>query len=129
MATRAVIVTFILAFLVFCCLCLLGVFGYLTYQAANNPIVKTSVVVAFDTPTPTAVPVVIRTPLPPEAAEALRQLLEAQAPRRDLHDLARRLKGAGMRWDPAGADAILQLTTLQDSNAWENYWKLTAQEN
>ena len=43
--------------------------------------------------------------------------------------MARRLKGAGMRWDPAGADAILQLTALQDSNAWENYWKLTAQQN
>jgi len=43
--------------------------------------------------------------------------------------LARRLKGPGMRWDPAGADAILHLTALQDSNAWENYWKLTAQQN
>ena len=43
--------------------------------------------------------------------------------------MARRLKGPGMRWDPAGASAILQLTALQDSNAWENYWKLTAQQN
>jgi hypothetical protein len=43
--------------------------------------------------------------------------------------MARRLKGPGMRWDPAGADAILNLTALQDSNAWENYWKLTPQRN
>jgi hypothetical protein len=43
--------------------------------------------------------------------------------------MARRLKGPGMRWDPAGADAILQLTALQDSNAWENYWKSAAQQN
>jgi len=43
--------------------------------------------------------------------------------------MALRLKGPGMRWDPAGADAILNLTALQDSNAWENYWKLMAQQN
>jgi hypothetical protein len=43
--------------------------------------------------------------------------------------LTRRLKGAGMRWDPAGADAVLQLTTLQESNAWDHYWKITAHEN
>jgi len=43
--------------------------------------------------------------------------------------MARRLKGPGMRWDPAGADAILNLVALQDSEAWENYWKLTAHQN
>jgi len=43
--------------------------------------------------------------------------------------MARRLKGPGMRWDPAGADAVLNLTALQDSNAWENYWKLSPQRN
>jgi hypothetical protein len=43
--------------------------------------------------------------------------------------LARRLKGPGLRWDPAGADAILALTALQESNAWENYWKSTVQRN
>jgi hypothetical protein len=43
--------------------------------------------------------------------------------------LARRRKGPGMRWDPAGADAILALTTLQQSNAWEDYWKSTVQQN
>jgi hypothetical protein len=43
--------------------------------------------------------------------------------------LARRLKGPGMRWDPAGADAILALTALQESNAWEDYWKSTVQQN
>lgn len=43
--------------------------------------------------------------------------------------LARRLKGPGMRWDPAGADANLNLTARQDSNAWENYWKLEVQQN
>jgi hypothetical protein len=43
--------------------------------------------------------------------------------------MARRLKGAGMRWDPAGADALLNLTALQNSNAWENYWKLMPQRN
>ena len=43
--------------------------------------------------------------------------------------MPRRLKGPGMRWDPAGADAIPNLTALQDSNAWENYWKLMPQWN
>jgi len=43
--------------------------------------------------------------------------------------MAQRLKGPEMRWDPAGADAILQLTALQDSDAWEEYWKSTAQRN
>lgn len=43
--------------------------------------------------------------------------------------MSRRLKGPGMRWDPAGADAILNLSTLQDSNAWDDYWKLEVQQN
>jgi hypothetical protein len=43
--------------------------------------------------------------------------------------LARRLKGPGMRWGPAGAEALLSLTALQDSNAWDNYWKLQVQQN
>lgn len=43
--------------------------------------------------------------------------------------LACRLKGPGMRWDPAGADAILALTALRESDAWENYWTSTVQRN
>jgi hypothetical protein len=43
--------------------------------------------------------------------------------------MARRLKGAGMRWDPAGADAVLSLTALQDSDAWDRYWGITGHEN
>jgi hypothetical protein len=43
--------------------------------------------------------------------------------------LAGRLKGPGMRWDPAGADAILALTTLQESNGWDAYWKTAVQRN
>ncbi len=43
--------------------------------------------------------------------------------------MARRVKAPGMRWDPAGAETRLQLTALQDSNAWQDYWKLTAQQN
>jgi hypothetical protein len=43
--------------------------------------------------------------------------------------MALRLKAPGMRWDSAGADAVLNLTALQDSNAWENYWKLMPQRN
>jgi hypothetical protein len=31
-------------------------------------------------------------------------------------------RARGMRWDPAGASAILSLTGLQDSHAWEDYW-------
>lgn len=43
---------------------------------------------------------------------------------------AARLKGAGMRWDPIGASALLSLSALQDSNAWADYWKLQrAHEN
>jgi hypothetical protein len=37
--------------------------------------------------------------------------------------LAARLKGSGMRWDPAGANAMLNLTALEDSNEWEAYWR------
>lgn len=35
-----------------------------------------------------------------------------------------RLKGSGMRWDPAGAQAMLNLVALNDSNEWEEYWRL-----
>lgn len=38
--------------------------------------------------------------------------------------MAARLKGSGMRWDPAGAEAMLDLTALEDSNEWEAYWQL-----
>ena len=38
--------------------------------------------------------------------------------------MAARLKGSGMRWDPAGAEAMLHLTALEDSNEWEAYWYL-----
>lgn len=38
--------------------------------------------------------------------------------------MAARLKGSGMRWDPAGAQAMLHLTALEDSNEWETYWCL-----
>lgn len=38
---------------------------------------------------------------------------------------AARLKGSGMRWDPAGAQAMLHLTALEDSNEWGAYWQLT----
>jgi hypothetical protein len=34
-----------------------------------------------------------------------------------------------MRWDPAGADAVLNLTALQDSLAWQDDWKFAAQRN
>jgi hypothetical protein len=34
-----------------------------------------------------------------------------------------------MRWDPAGAEAILTLSALQDSEAWEQYWKSPVQQN
>lgn len=38
--------------------------------------------------------------------------------------MAARLKSSGMRWDPAGASAMLNLTALEDSNEWEAYWHL-----
>jgi hypothetical protein len=34
-----------------------------------------------------------------------------------------RLKGSGMRWDPAGASAMLNLAALNDSNEWDAYWQ------
>jgi hypothetical protein len=36
--------------------------------------------------------------------------------------LTYRLKGAGMRWDRQGAEPIMALIALQQSNAWESYW-------
>lgn len=38
--------------------------------------------------------------------------------------LTYRLKGAGMRWDKPGADAIMSLIALQQSNTWKNYWEM-----
>ncbi|MBI3362791.1 MAG: immune inhibitor A [Chloroflexi bacterium] len=89
----AMIVIFILAFLVFCCICLVAVSGFLFYRAANSPDLQTAVVPVFDTATPTVAPIVVRTPLPPESQDTLQLLLDATVPGRDLHDLAKRLKG------------------------------------
>ena len=36
-----------------------------------------------------------------------------------------RLKGSGMRWDPPNAQALLTLTALHDSRAWDAYWHQT----
>jgi hypothetical protein len=36
---------------------------------------------------------------------------------------AARLKGAGMRWDPANAQAMLALTALHDSRERDAYWR------
>ncbi len=36
--------------------------------------------------------------------------------------LTYRLKGAGMRWDRPGADGIMALIALQQSNTWKSYW-------
>ena len=36
--------------------------------------------------------------------------------------LTYRLKGAGMRWDRPGADAIMALIALEQSNTWKSYW-------
>jgi len=38
--------------------------------------------------------------------------------------LTYRLKGAGMRWDRPGADAIMALIALEQSNTWKSYWDL-----
>ncbi len=36
--------------------------------------------------------------------------------------LTYRLKGPGMRWDRPGAEAIMALIALQQSNTWKRYW-------
>ncbi len=41
--------------------------------------------------------------------------------------LTYRLKGSGMRWDRAGAEAIMALLTLQQSNTWKRYWDMQKQ--
>lgn len=41
--------------------------------------------------------------------------------------LTYRLKGAGMRWDRVGADAIMALIALEQSNTWKSYWDLRKQ--
>jgi len=38
--------------------------------------------------------------------------------------LTYRLKGAGMRWDKPGADAIMALIALEQSNTWKSYWNV-----
>lgn len=38
--------------------------------------------------------------------------------------LTYRLKGSGMRWDRAGAEAIMALIALQESNTWKRYWDM-----
>jgi hypothetical protein len=37
--------------------------------------------------------------------------------------LTYRLKGAGMRWDREGAEPIMALIALEQSDTWEGYWK------
>ena len=37
--------------------------------------------------------------------------------------LTYRLKGSGMRWDRQGAEPIMALIALEQSNAWHSYWK------
>ena len=41
--------------------------------------------------------------------------------------LTYRLKGSGMRWDRAGAEAIMALIALQQSNTWKRYWDMQKQ--
>lgn len=36
--------------------------------------------------------------------------------------LTYRLKGPGMRWDRYGADAMMALIALRESNTWKSYW-------
>jgi hypothetical protein len=38
---------------------------------------------------------------------------------------SRRLKGVGMRWNPANAEALMALESLHQSNLWPTYWKST----
>jgi hypothetical protein len=38
--------------------------------------------------------------------------------------LTYRLKGAGMRWGRPGADAIMALIALEQSNTWKSYWNV-----
>jgi hypothetical protein len=38
--------------------------------------------------------------------------------------LTYRLKGAGMRWDRPGAEAMMALIALQQSNTWKSYWNV-----
>jgi hypothetical protein len=37
--------------------------------------------------------------------------------------LTYRLKGSGMRWDRQGAEPIMALVALEQSNAWQSYWQ------
>lgn len=37
--------------------------------------------------------------------------------------LTYRLKGSGMRWDREGAEPIMALLALEQSNAWKSYWQ------
>jgi len=37
--------------------------------------------------------------------------------------LTYRLKGPGMRWDRQGAEPMMALLALEQSNAWESYWQ------
>ena len=41
--------------------------------------------------------------------------------------LTYRLKGAVMRWDRLGADVIMALIALEQSNTWKSYWELRKQ--
>lgn len=37
--------------------------------------------------------------------------------------LTYRLKGSGMRWDRQGAEPVMALIALEQSNAWQSYWQ------
>jgi hypothetical protein len=38
--------------------------------------------------------------------------------------ITRRLKGSGMRWDGPNAEAVMTLAALDQSDAWEEYWRI-----
>jgi hypothetical protein len=40
----------------------------------------------------------------------------------------RRLKGSGMRWDGPNAEAVMTLAGLDQSDAWEDYWRVSLKQ-
>lgn len=94
-----------------------------------------------------------RATLPDQHRKAIDALLGYIAPRRDMIQYPRfrergwqigsgpteaacktlpaRLKRSGMRWDPAHAEALAQLTALHQNHQWQTHWQLqhTCPEN
>ena len=93
MSRTAWLVTFLISFVLFGCLCAACLLAWVTYTAAQSPEIREVVETIAATPIPSPVPEIIVTPPPVEVFDTLETLRRMEVPLSDLRGLAERLKG------------------------------------